>query len=277
MHTLRCQAANHQLQPFVRAYAEREIRGIEGIIAEPVPARLEQTLEFQFGERIDAVSGDGRRQVAPPTTVIGAHLEPGFRILLRKDVVSFGIFFQPGGLSHLFRVPMAELSGRAMHASDVLGCAISRLHVQLAECRSFSQRTAVAERFLLARAAQMTNGNGSTMGRAASRIFVAQGVVRVAQIAQEAGLSLRHFERQFLRETGVSPKTFARVARFQSALDAKLLAPHSSWLDVAHDLGYHDQMHMVHDFHDFAGDAPGKILATIRDGRPPAMANFTEL
>ena len=59
---------------------------------------------------------------------------------------------------------------------------------------------------------------------------------------------LRQFERSFERDVGVSPKSFARIARFQSALDAKLVSPQRTWLDIAHSFGYHDQMHMIHDF-----------------------------
>ena len=276
MHTLRCSRPSLPLQPFVRAYAEREIREMDGIIVEPVPARLEQTLEFQLGERFDTLS-EGRRQVAPPATVVGAHTHRGFSILLKKDVVSFAIFFQPAGLSRLFRVPMAELSSQFFLAGDVLGAAVTQLHAQLTDCRSFAQKTMIAEQFLLARAVRVSHESSQAMESAAARIFNAHGVVRVTDAAQEVGLSLRHFERKFLRQTGVLPKTFARIARFQTALDAKLLSPHSSWLDIAHDLGYHDQMHMIRDFYDLAGDAPGKILASIRDGRPPAMTNFTEL
>lgn len=276
MHTLRCSRPSLPLQPFVRAYAEREIREINGIIVEPVPARLEQTLEFQLGEQFDTLS-EGRRQVAPPAVVVGAHTQNGFSILLKKDVVSFAIFLQPTGLSRLFRVPMAELSSQFFLAGDVLGTAVTRLHAQLATCRSFAQRTMIAEQFLLARAVQVSHANPRTMESVAARIFSTHGTVCVADVAQEVGLSLRHFERKFLRQTGFLPKTFARIARFQTALDAKLLSPHSSWLDIAHDLGYHDQMHMIHDFYDLADDAPGKILASIRDGRPPAMTNFTEL
>jgi AraC-like DNA-binding protein len=36
-------------------------------------------------------------------------------------------------------------------------------------------------------------------------------------------------------------------------------APDTRWTDVAHALGYHDQMHMVHDFNRLSGDSPTAI------------------
>jgi AraC-like DNA-binding protein len=35
------------------------------------------------------------------------------------------------------------------------------------------------------------------------------------------------------------------------------------WTDVAHNLGYHDQMHMVHDFNRLSGDSPTAICGQL--------------
>ena len=98
----------------------------------------------------------------------------------------------------------------------------------------------------------------------------------MTQLAAGYGISVRQLERRIRSAVGIAPKTYACVARFQAALDAKLLTPTRSWMLIAHDLGYHDQMHMVHDFHKLAGAAPAEILAHIGDMRPPAMQNFSQ-
>ncbi len=59
---------------------------------------------------------------------------------------------------------------------------------------------------------------------------------------------------RFIGEMG-STKLFARLRRFQMALDHKR-ASRARWLDVAHDLGYFDQMHMVKEFRAFGGEVP---------------------
>jgi transcriptional regulator GlxA family with amidase domain len=84
---------------------------------------------------------------------------------------------------------------------------------------------------------------------------------------------LRQFEREFHREIGASPKVFARIARFQSALDAKVSAPKRTWLDIAHSFGYYDQMHMIHDFETLGRDSPTRLVAQLGDSRPPALAS----
>jgi AraC-like DNA-binding protein len=35
------------------------------------------------------------------------------------------------------------------------------------------------------------------------------------------------------------------------------------WTEIAHALGYHDQMHMVHDFNRLSGDSPTTICGQL--------------
>jgi hypothetical protein len=55
-------------------------------------------------------------------------------------------------------------------------------------------------------------------------------------------------------------------------LDAKVKSLDSSWLDLAHKFGYHDQMHMIKDFQGLSGFSPGSLLEQLGDMRPPALA-----
>ena len=79
------------------------------------------------------------------------------------------------------------------------------------------------------------------------------------RLAHSAGLSARQFERRFRHEIGVAPKLYSRIVRFEAALRSKSATPARRWADIAHALGYHDQMHMVHDFNRLAGDSPTTI------------------
>jgi hypothetical protein len=56
------------------------------------------------------------------------------------------------------------------------------------------------------------------------------------------------------------PKLFERIARFEAALDTKGRSATKSWTDVAHEFGYYDQMHMVHDFGEFTDKTPTETL-----------------
>ena len=167
----------------------------------------------------------------------------------------------------LYRIPNLELADRFYAAPDVLGSAVQELWLHLADCTSFNQRVAAAERFLSERTARAAAR--TPIMNAAVQIFERSGSVRVHQIAAGSALSVRHFERPFTEQTGIPPKLLARITRFQHALDARLRDPRRSWLRIAHDLGYFDQMHMVRDFHSLSGDSPSQIFSTFGDPGPP--------
>jgi AraC-like DNA-binding protein len=270
MNNIHFQPASPALSGLVRVYAQRYVDAGAIHLIEPVPARLEQTLEFQFGHSFDVFFAGGQRYSAPQAVVVGAYPFGGCTIALRQGVSSFAIFFQPTGFSQLFGVPIAELSGRFYDARSVLGESISCLHQRLADETSFRGRVRCTEEFLVKQAAAGVVDD--CMTRATAEMFATHGTLRIADIACRYGLGERQFERRFLKHVGFTPKRFARVARFQTALDNKIRYPQKRWVDIANDLGYHDQMHLVHDFHDLAGDAPGLLLARIGDVRPPAMA-----
>jgi AraC-like DNA-binding protein len=235
-----------------------------------VLSSLEQIIQFDFLQPLQIDLVDGRTVSSSRISIVGAHTYPKGQIRLGGKIQSFGIFFEPFGIWQLFRIPKAELTDRFYEADDLLGRDIQQLWLALAECETFPQRVVLVEEYLLERAA---SASGQTpIMKAASHLFRQRGKVRIRQLAAGVGLSMRQFERRFGECTGIGPKHFARVARFQMAVDSKLSAPERTWLSIAHDLGYHDQMHMIRDFHALGGASPSSVLGELGDMRPPALA-----
>src|SRR5262249_5016324 len=61
------------------------------------------------------------------------------------------------------------------------------------------------------------------------RLFASNGACRVAVMANVTRLSASQFERRFLAQVGVPPKLYARIVRFNAALDHKLRWPAQAW------------------------------------------------
>jgi AraC-like DNA-binding protein len=139
----------------------------------------------------------------------------------------------------------------------VLGHGFGELLRRLGDVSSFADRVRVADAYLWAR--RPAPDSISAMTDAATKVHSRSGCVRVSDLAHHAGLSIRQFERRFRYEIGVQPKLYARIVRFEAALRRKATSPETRWTDVAHALGYHDQMHMVHDFNRLSGDSPTAI------------------
>lgn len=260
-----------ELLPFVRAYAQRDVGLADPVLVESVPAQLEQVLNLELG----ALPGVRHRKcnLTSRTWIGGAQTSFAGHMQLSRGVQSFAVFFQPAGWSQLFDVPMYEITNRVYDAESVLGACMRTLWHQLREESAFDGRVAIVEQFLLPRAARALAPGRITS--AATYLFNKHGAVSVSTLSRRDFLGVRQFERLFRREAGASPKAFARVARFQAALDAKLSSPHRTWLDIAHRCGYYDQMHMVHDFENLGHNTPTRLLADMGDVRPHALTSAT--
>jgi AraC-like DNA-binding protein len=87
----------------------------------------------------------------------------------------------------------------------------------------------------------------------------------VGTAAKTISLSERQLERKSLECAGISPKSLSRISRFQRAI-GKHRAGYRNWTDIAHDVGYYDQMHLVRNFRDLGGGTPTEVMKEIEDG-----------
>jgi AraC-like DNA-binding protein len=154
---------------------------------------------------------------------------------LRGKLSSFVIMFQPDGLRRLFSLPMQELSDTAAEGHSVLGPWMSQLWQVLGNLASFERRVRAANEALLTQAAPSAAANG--ISKAVAYVVQAGGCSDLKLLADWTGLSPRHFTRRFTEQTGVGPKLFARIVRFQAALETKALCAGKSWTEIAHDFG----------------------------------------
>jgi len=250
------------LEQFVRYYAQRDAHIGDAVVMHPVHARAAPLLEFIFGDRVVFARSDGKPpRTSPRSVVVGmqTHRRGVLHIRGRQD--SFVILLQPAGLDHLFALPAHEFTDHDFDAVSVFGPMIARFQEQLADCLTLEERVSAADRFLFryADAAGVLDG----ISTAANQILRVAGATRIPGLADRAGLSLRQFERRFTRQVGMSPKLFARIARFEATLDRMARLRGISWTEVAHHFGYYDHMHMVHEFAELTGETPTNTLRSL--------------
>jgi len=250
------------LERFVRFYVQREVRIRGTPVIHPVPARAAPMIEFDFGDPVDVLSFDkGVLFKSPSVVVVGPFTHRSVDLHLQGTLKSFVIMFQPDGLQRLYGLPMPEMADRSYDARSVLGCSISRAWQILGDLGSFEERVRFVNELLLRQSLRSPGVDG--ISDAATRMILSGGCVDIPALAGRAGLSMRQFARKFIRQVGVRPKLFARVARFEAALENKARFATKSWTHIAHEFGYYDQMHMVHDFREFTGETPGEILTQL--------------
>ena len=250
------------LQPFVRFYIQRDVRIRGATVLHPVPARPAPMIVFDFNDPTDVLRYAQRAVIkSPSTVVVGPQTYRRLEMQLRGALDTFVIGFQPDGIYRLFSVPTNELTDHDFEAQSVLGNVITKLGERLGNATSFTERVRIVEEALLPRALLSSGLDG--ISAAAHGIILAGGRARIPDLAARAGLGVRQFERRFLNQVGMRPKLFARIARFEAALEYKARFGAKSWTDVAHAFGYYDQMHMVHDFAEFTGATPSETLTQL--------------
>jgi AraC-like DNA-binding protein len=248
------------LEPFVRFYVQRTMKISGPPVVHPVAARAVPMILFALGAPYKAlINKQGLLKKSNAVTLTGPQTHRRVDLQLQGALEDFAIFFQPDGMYRLFSVPMCDLVDQDYEGHAVLGAFISAFREGLGECESFEERVSLVNDFLLRRASASSDYDG--ISAAANRILSGEGRASIAALAAASGLSMRQFERRFLARVGMRPKLFARIARFEAALDGKARFVASSWTDVAHKFGYYDQMHMVHDFAEFTGETPTETLA----------------
>lgn len=160
------------------------------------------------------------------------------------------------GARRLLGVPIAELANRLVRLEDLFGRFAGELTEQLAEAPDAAARHVVAQRLLAGRLAEGCDGSPE-IRRVLGRLRTSHGTARIGTLAAEVGWSRRHLSARFRAETGLAPKTVARLARAEYA--AGLLRAGRPLADVAYAAGYADQPHFNRDFREFVGCPPGEF------------------
>lgn len=174
-------------------------------------------------------------------------------------VLSVGVQLLPGAAQALFGVSAAELAGRHTPASELLGAHADSILQQLAEECDPVRQLVRLESVL---AARLPRVHGLHPGVAEILGNFPQ-TSRVEDMVRQSCYSHRGFIALFRQATGLSPKRYARLMRFQQLMAALRGAPAESLSALAFDAGYSDQAHMNREFREFAGITPlqYKLLA----------------
>jgi AraC-like DNA-binding protein len=136
-----------------------------------------------------------------------------------------------------------------------LGSLAVELSHRLRAARGAEAKIAALETTLLAR----IGGADRRVSRALAEIKQSGGRIGVTALGRSSGASPRNLARLFDQWVGMSPKTFARIARVQEALRRMTEAPTPGLKDLAAELGFSDQAHMSREVKRITGIQPSEL------------------
>lgn len=224
----------------------------------PVPPLPEHCLFFYVRDKSDAEDiSTKKRETLSSCIIVGPHVNR-HGIIPGRNHLMIKVGFQPGGLYRFLGIPMKEfLCNDAFNALDFLGKEIDEVNEKLQTATSFSEMKLIIEKFLLSHVNKLKQS--LPIDKVLPLVLKERGLIKIEQLASQACLSLRQFERVFQQRIGLPPKYFSRLVRFAQAWIIKEQQPDWRWIEIAHECGYFDQMHLVRDFQEFAGVNPSVI------------------
>ncbi len=168
----------------------------------------------------------------------------------------------PHAARALFGMPAGQLAGTDDDADAVLGRLVERVRNRLGEATTWRERFAVLDDELGALVTrEATPGAPPAVVNAWRLLRRSRGAVPIGTLADTVGYSDRRLLTLFDAEIGLTPKTAARVIRFDRARRVVQTAPAGRLGRIAAEHGYSDQSHLVRDFVAFTGRSPTKWLA----------------
>jgi AraC-like DNA-binding protein len=199
-----------------------------------------------------AIFIDGTFTKTPDTVIIRQPIE---RVDMKvpDDYLMFKIIFKAGGFYRLFGIPLSLFSNGQIETICVLGNPIKALNEQITNAISFEEMVFYVEKYLLRNAANFK------IKQLPIDLVINQTQLyqySLDKLASDACLSNRQFERNFLTRTGITPKMYQRILKFNQAMKFKKEKPTQTWSNISYSVGYFDQMHLLRDFKQFTNSVP---------------------
>lgn len=245
------------VQEFVQLYRIVHLKFEQGqtVPFKAYPPRPEHCLAFYpFDKETVEYRNSGKKVKDIPVVLYGQFSEVTNRMIGNNFLVLQVIFF-PGALYRLTAIPAIEFTNQYLDAETVFSTSIREVNEQLFHAKDYIAMIEIANTFIRQLIKKQQKPK-LLIDAAAILLLNSQQKITVTNIAKEACLSNKQLERKFKERTGVNPKLYERIIRFDNAFRLKNTQPKFDWLRIAVACGYHDYQHLVKEYKDFTGLSP---------------------
>ena len=198
--------------------------------------------------------GSTKRETYPKSIVSGIHTNTLIRDC-GHDFWALKIIFQPCALFRLTGLPMHELVSNFADAEAIFSKDVTLVYERLNGTDNLNEMLGQIEFYLQKLISQKTK-NIHAIDFVCQQLLTQNNKLSIDVLAKQSCLSTRQFIRKFEERTGISPKTYDKIVRFDKAYRQKNNNPNLDWLSIALDSGYYDYQHLTKDYKDFTNHTP---------------------
>lgn len=196
------------------------------------------------------------------TSVVSGVQTRKFSRVLKGQARVFGVKFRAGGFRPFLDRPVSKLADRVVPASRVFGKDLEPLEaILLSSCKEDDKVRATDDFFQVR--APGPDPMVETAALLVERILQEPEIKTVDDLANRAAMGKRLLQRIFNEYVGVSPKWVIRRYRLHELVEKLNSGSRLDWSQVALELGYFDQAHLINDFKSIVGYSPAEYQKLI--------------
>ena len=227
---------------------------------------LEMMLVFNFGApvRISFADDEYNGLEINRVAVIGPLRKMlNYEVLANTDAIIS--VFNINGFYRLFQLPMDEIGGEDILDPDELSktTAFHDLWETLKNISSLNDRIQLLQNFVLAFIHETDDATAPLINGIS--YFHNPLIQPVRAMAADSEVSERTIQMRFKKYLGYSPKELLRFLRFKQVINSIQQQDNKEvdWYTLVEEFGYHDQSHLIKDFHHYLGTTPLKFIRDI--------------
>lgn len=244
------------LKEWIKCYRIVHFKFDSNMLPPPKPytPRPEQCLAFYPLDTEKVTYSDKKEGINNVrVALIGQHSQVTLREI-GSDFLVIQAIFQPGALYRLCNIPSGEFYNQYLDASLIFNTDVHFVNEQLFHCGSYSEMVDVLDIYFLNKVSKIKKPSSSV--DPIISILNKNISASLDYLAKQSFYSYKQFERHFAQRTGVTPRYYQRLVRFDHAFRMKNLPGNLSWRNIAWDCNYSDYQHLAKDYKEFTGYTP---------------------
>lgn len=257
-----------RLKPYVKCYYLYESSSENSFVDTVFPSGYTEII-FNLGTGQWQTFTADQFVTTPSIELWGQIIKPLTVRSIGKNTM-LGIRFFSHAMSCFVENNIDSLNNQVIDFKDLTGNVVGTLHSKLLETSALDKRIALVEDFLLNRLSlcKRKHGKIAVLNNIMHELKQENFFDNIENVASRYGITSRYLQKLFLQYTGLTPKLYTKINRFQNSLRL-VTQSNTSLTSIAYDCGYFDQSHFIREFKSFTGLTPSGYTST---GSPITLA-----